>query len=374
MGASTLYSLGVALQAMDAKQTRRREYLRLGLIRELVKRARWLSGTGLSLLGWPLQLLALSLAPLVVVQPAMAAGLIVLLALSERMLGERAGRREHLAVCAILLGVLGTALTAPPNSTTHAHDGVLTAVLVLLGLVAMLPYIWRFFSRPPAMVTMIGAGMGYAWTGVATKLASDDLAHGHLWLAVAWGISTAVASVIAALSEMSALQERPAIQVAPVVFVIQTAVPVALAPLLLGERFTSTPLGGVPLALSLAVLIGASAVLARSPVLLALMGEPTGAKREPEDAAESAGAARGERGDVDGAPAHGARQRAATPAKGVRAADDRGGTQRERVSAASDSAESPSECSQETIRSTPRTETPDPSTATTRTSPARVGR
>ena len=75
------------------------------------------------------------------------------------------------------------------------------------------------------------------------------------------------ASAIAALSEMSALQSRPAIQVAPVVFVIQTAMPVALAPMLLGERFTSTPLSGVPLALSLAVLIAAAAVLARSPLL-----------------------------------------------------------------------------------------------------------
>ena len=55
---------------------------------------------------------------------------------------------------------------------------------------------------------------------------------------------------------MSALQSRPAIQVAPVVFVTQTLVPVVLAPLLLGERFSDTPLGGIPLALSLAVLLG----------------------------------------------------------------------------------------------------------------------
>ena len=46
---------------------------------------------------------------------------------------------------------------------------------------------------------------------------------------------------------MSALQSRPAIQVAPVVFVTQTLVPVVLAPLLLGERFSDTPLGGIPL-------------------------------------------------------------------------------------------------------------------------------
>ena len=66
-------------------------------------------------------------------------------------------------------------------------------------------------------------------------------------LAAAWGLSTAAASGVGVLSEMSALQSRPAIQVAPVVFVTQTVVPVVLAPLLFGERFSATPLGGVPL-------------------------------------------------------------------------------------------------------------------------------
>jgi len=293
VGASTLYSLGVVLQAMDAKQTPRRDYLRLALARRLITRTRWLLGTVLSMFGWPLQLLALSLAPLVLVQPAMAVGLLVLLVLGERMLNERAGRREHLAVCAILLGVLGAALTAPPRSTTHAHDMVLTLVLGALALASLLPYIWHLFRRPPASLTMIGAGMGFAWSGVATKLASDDLAHGHVGLAIGWGLSTAAASAIAALSEMSALQSRPAIQVAPVVFVTQTAVPIMLAPILLNERFTDTPLGGVPLALSLAVLIAGAAVLARSPVLLALMEGEVG--HPSEEAGHSSKAAHPER-------------------------------------------------------------------------------
>jgi drug/metabolite transporter (DMT)-like permease len=278
MGASTLYSLGIALQATAAKETLQSEHLRLGLIRELAGRVRWLQGTGLSLLGWPLQLLALSLAPLVVVQPAMAAGLLVLLAVSERLLGERAGRREHLAVCAILLGVLGAALCAPPHSNAQASDEVLTLVLGLLGAASLLPYVMlRLQRRPPAMVTIVGAGVAYGWTGVATKLAADNLHYGFLWVAAAWGLSTAAASAVAALSEMSALQSRPAIQVAPVVFVVQTTIPVALAPLLLGERFTATPFGGVPLAASLAVLMGGAVMLARSPLLLALMeGTPDG--------------------------------------------------------------------------------------------------
>ena len=91
MAASALYSLGVALQAMDAKRTPHTEHLRRRSRWNLVRRARWLAGTGLSMLGWPLQVVALLLAPLVVVQPTMAMGLLVLLFFGERMLDERAG-------------------------------------------------------------------------------------------------------------------------------------------------------------------------------------------------------------------------------------------------------------------------------------------
>src|SRR5205085_7471320 len=89
VGASSLYSLGIALQAMDAREAPHDEHLRLALVWSLVRRARWLAGTGLSILGFPLQLVALLLAPLVVVQPSLAAGLLVLMLIGERMLGER---------------------------------------------------------------------------------------------------------------------------------------------------------------------------------------------------------------------------------------------------------------------------------------------
>ena len=112
---------------------------------------------------------------------------------------------------------------------------------------------------------MLGAGLAFGWSGIATKLASDDLSSGHLVIAAAWGLATAAASAVGVLSETSSLQSRPAIQVAPVVFVTQTIVPVAVAPLLFGERFSDTPLGGVPLALSLALLVTGAAALVRSP-------------------------------------------------------------------------------------------------------------
>jgi hypothetical protein len=307
VGASTLYSLGIALQAMDAKEAPHEEHLRLALAWGLIRRARWLLGTGLSILGWPLQIVALLLAPLVVVQPTLAVGLLVLVFLAQRMLGEHAGPYEYAAMGAIVVGVTGAALAAPPRSTTHSSEELtITLVLVGLGVASLLPYMLRLFTRSPAVVTMIGAGLAFGWSGVATKLASDDLAQGHLLPAAAWGLSTAAASGVGVLSEMSALQSRPAIQVAPVVFVTQTVIPIVLAPLLLGESFGGTPLGGFALAASLALLVAGAALLARSPLLLALM-----------------------EGD--------------------------------RVSHASGSAPSPPAASQETIRSSPSTEALDPS-------------
>src|SRR5437762_12504259 len=82
VGASTLYSLGIALQALDAREAPHEEHLRLALARGLVRRGRWLFGTGLSILGWPLQIVALLLAPLVVVQPARS---------EERRVGKECG-------------------------------------------------------------------------------------------------------------------------------------------------------------------------------------------------------------------------------------------------------------------------------------------
>jgi hypothetical protein len=320
VGASSLYSLGIVFQAMDAKEAPQEEHLRMALIWGLLRRARWLLGTGLSILGWPLQVVALLLAPLVVVQPALAVGLVVLLFAAQRLLHEHAGRYEYLAMAAIVVGVIGSGLAAPPRSTAHGSENLtITLVLIGLGLASLLPYALRVIGRSPAAVTMIGAGLAFAWSGVATKLASDDLSRGHLGVAVVWGLATAAASIVGVLSEMSALQERPAIQVAPIVFVTQTVIPIVLAPLLFGESFADTPLDGIPLTASLALLVTGAALLARSPLLLALMAG-------------------------------------------------------ERVSEASGSAASPSPSSQETIRSSPATEEAEPSSSTTSTSPARVGR
>ena len=128
-GASTLYSVGIAVQALDARDVSQQHALRISLLAQLMTRMRWLFGTGMTVLGWPLQIVALAYAPLVVVQPALASGLLVLLLAGERILGESPGRREMLSVAAIVAGVAGIAALAPGHNTHHVHGVAIYVVL-----------------------------------------------------------------------------------------------------------------------------------------------------------------------------------------------------------------------------------------------------
>ena len=94
IGASALYNTSIALQALEAREVGHEHALRASLIGRLVRNPRWLVATLIGLLGWPLEIVALLLAPLTVVQPCLASGLVLLLFLGVTRLnyGERHAR------------------------------------------------------------------------------------------------------------------------------------------------------------------------------------------------------------------------------------------------------------------------------------------
>ena len=114
------------------------------------------------------------------------------------------------------------------------------------------------------LLPVISAGCGYAWTGIASKLLTDELAAGALLVALVWLATAAASEGLALLSEMSALQRRPATHVAPMMFAVQVLVPVALAPLIFGESWAGTPLGGLALVAFMAIAVAGTVLLAGS--------------------------------------------------------------------------------------------------------------
>ena len=148
-----------------------------------------------------------------------------------------------------MIGVAGVAWAAPDRTTDHAGTGAIALALVLVAIPIAAPYASEGAGRRAGgWLPVVSAGFGYAWTAIASKLLTDELAAtGALLIAVAWLATAAASEGLALLSEMSALQRRPATHVAPVMFAVQVLVPVVLAPLIFGESWATTPLGGVAL-------------------------------------------------------------------------------------------------------------------------------
>ena len=242
LGAAALYAFGVTLQAMEASEMPGDESLKLSLLRHLVTRPRWIGGTACVAGGWLLQAVALTLAPITIVQPALAMSVVVLLAIGLRMHDETLGSREVIGALAVVAGVTGLALVAPGESEADAEPATLAIGMTVLAAVALAPYLLGAANkRSLGMLVVVSAGLAYAWTGFSTKFLADGVSAGDWPIAAAWLGATIAAAAIGLLSEMTSLQSRPAIRVFPVVLVVQIVVAVLLAPLLAGEQWEPEP-------------------------------------------------------------------------------------------------------------------------------------
>jgi drug/metabolite transporter (DMT)-like permease len=271
IGASALYNTSIALQALEARQVGSEHALRASLIGRLVRNPRWLVATLIGLLGWPLEIAALLMAPLTVVEPCLASGLVLLLWLGVTKLGEKPGRREYASVAAIVVGVALIAWAAPARTTSNAGTVPIAIALFLVTIPVVAPYLFR--GRPDAAGTLavVAAGFGYAWTAIASKLLTDELSSGSLLVAAIWLATAAASEGVALLSEMSALGRRPATRVAPVMFAVQVMVPVILAPLIFEESWSDTPGGGSGLVVAILLILSGVIALAGSPAVGAVI-------------------------------------------------------------------------------------------------------
>ena len=272
--ASALFNLGIALQALDARAQPKDQGLRLSLLARLARRRRWVIGFALGILGFPLEILAFADASFVVVQPALAAGLVLLLFLGARVLGERVSRAEVIGVVAIVAGVALLAWGAPNHTETHRPFGFVLGTVALLSILAFFPFAVRGRKLDTAMVAVLGSAVGFAAVNVATKLMSDDFNDDRFLAAGAWLVVVIVTGIAALVTEMTALQRREATLVVPVSFAVQTFLPILLEPAFLRERWASAELHGGVLAIGLVTMLAGTIVVSRARAVTELIGSP----------------------------------------------------------------------------------------------------
>lgn len=277
VGAACCYEGAYVLQALEARRAGGGARLHASLLGRLVKRPRWVGGTALSGAGALLQVYALTLAPLTIVQPVLALGLVLLLALSSVVLHEPVGRRELAGVAAVVCGVVVVTLVADPGIGGSGDPVGVALLSLVLGTLIALPFALRRRVHD-ARLRVLAAAAGDAWAAIGLKLVADALDSGNWIPAVAWAASAGLAGFLALTAEMSALQRIAATRVAPVVVSAQVLVPVIAGPLVFDEPWADSVPERLVLGAAILAVAGGAALLGSS----AAVADVIAAGEEPQ--------------------------------------------------------------------------------------------
>ncbi len=262
--ASALFNVGIALQGIEARSAPKKLGLRVGLLTRLFRRKRWVLGWVLGVVGIAPQVLAFADAPFVVVQTALASGLLILLVIGSRLFGEHVGWVEIVGVSAIIGGVALVAWGAPPHVEAHRTGIAVIAVAAGLTTAGFFPFVVRGTFLDTGMGAIVASGAGFAASNVATKLLADDIGSGHYFNAIAWAIVGLISGIAATITGMTAFQRRRATTVVPVSTAVQTFLPILLEPFFLREHWASADFDGAPIGLGLLIALVGTIVVSRT--------------------------------------------------------------------------------------------------------------
>lgn len=241
--AAILTNLGLILQkfALD------RRPFEAGVIRAFFTPT-WALGFAMIQFGWLAQLLALRRAPLYLVQPVVASGLLLLAAAARIHLKERVGIREWMGIGAVTAGVAGLSVIAM-GSIEESRFPMETRSIATFLTIIILPALAisfgaRHVPRRRSEMLAISAGLLYALTVILSKplaallqgkpsqILNNILTRYELYAILAL-------SLAALLINQHALARGRAVTVVPIVTVVMVLLPVAAGLTIFHERLPS---------------------------------------------------------------------------------------------------------------------------------------
>ncbi len=260
--AALLLSSGTVLQALDSRRIGGAGAVRLSLLSRLLRRPLWVAGTIIGYLAFPFQLLALSHAPLVLVQPVHACGILLVLLAGVRLLKERVHTVDYVGAATIVAGLAMISWGSPTGVDPAVSVAALLGATAGLVLAAFTPYVLgESCGRLPLMIS---AGLGFAGANMAVKGFSDNIgAHPDYLLAAGYLALAAIGSTIGVLNQMAAFQRHRAAEVVPITFALPTFLPAVIAIGVLREHWGTAALSGAPFAIGGVLLVLGTAAVAR---------------------------------------------------------------------------------------------------------------
>ncbi|MGO1610033.1 MAG: multidrug DMT transporter permease [Agrococcus casei] len=215
---------------------------------QLVRSPMWVVGTAVLGIAVLMQLWALALAPLLVVQPLGAIALVVTAVLNSRLNGHKLGagtlRAIFWCIGGIGLFVTVAALFAVEREISNQQAlTVLTLLLVVLVAVSVLWLKWR--SRISAFVSIIAAGVLYGFLVTLMKVVIHRVTHGTIdWAVVLCGLGVVAALLVGLYFVQLAHASGPPDLVIAGLTVIDPLVAVMIGVTVLGEA-SATPVWAI---------------------------------------------------------------------------------------------------------------------------------
>ncbi|MFI5398388.1 MAG: DMT family transporter [Candidatus Binatia bacterium] len=263
--ATILYNLSVVIQKMKAQQASTSGFR---LIATLVTKPLWLFGVGLQTAGLAFHFFALTKAPVTVVQPVIAAGVVFVVIFAALLLGERPGRQELTGMVTAMGGVtVLLATVGEPVGMQRVRAAELSAAVVALAvLIAVLlaATAWRRLATASAAAACIGvaAGLAQGMSDAMNRLMGAWLSPGAGWVPTP-GIGRAAVACLLAFGivglvvTQNALRLYRANTVVPCMLTAQLLVPVSMAIALYGQALPSGTVSEVAwLAACILVVVG----------------------------------------------------------------------------------------------------------------------
>ncbi|RKS10235.1 hypothetical protein DFP74_5992 [Nocardiopsis sp. Huas11] len=255
-GAFTL-ALGSAMQERDAVRAPGHRVARAGFLLHLVRQPRWMLGSAAAVLGACLHLVALSGAPLTIIQPIGVTGLLFAIVLSAVFTRRRVGVGQIAAGVAVMVGLVGVLWLFPHGSDTPLLPTsvalILTGATLGLGAVVYLTAHWMPDGARGIMLALAGGTAMGTTSGLARVITAG--VHGDWTSVISWLTPLAlITAVFGALLMQNAYRTGHFAAAYSTLLITDPVVGVGIGALLLGE--------GVPETLPAQIAAGAFAALA----------------------------------------------------------------------------------------------------------------
>ncbi len=229
---------------------------------------------------WGLHVAALALAPMSVIQVSLAAGVVFIAVMADRMFGFEVGRRQWIGLTLTAAGLVLLGLTLPAMHGAHSHfseAGMISFEAVLFGLGGLLIMGPRMGGPVEHHGVMLGAASGilFGVSDTSIKALTGIVgAHGFLGLLLSPWLAVAVAaSVFAFFASAKGLQDGEAVPVIAVTGTAANISGIAGGIIVFGDPMAAGALGVTVQALAFVLVIVASALMP-APVRAASAAQP----------------------------------------------------------------------------------------------------